>query len=81
MLACDVPSPRNRRETYPVDDIRNSAKRIPEIGKSIGEGMKNYKKSLSEPDETNVTPEKDKEGAPTGREGEKGEHSLPEKKE
>jgi sec-independent protein translocase protein TatA len=57
------------------------AKRIPEIGKSIGEGIKNYKKSLSEPDAIDITPKKDKEGAATGREGEKGEHSLPEKKE
>jgi len=38
------------------------AKRIPEIGKSIGQGIKNYKKGLSEPDEINVTPPKDKIG-------------------
>jgi len=56
------------------------AKRIPEIGKSIGEGIKNYKKSLSEPDEINITPKKDKD-VTTGRVGEKGEHSLPEKRE
>lgn len=56
-------------------------RRIPEIGKSIGEGIKNYKKSLSEPDEIDITPKKDKEGATTGREGGKGEHSLTEKKE
>jgi len=36
-------------------------KRIPEIGKSIGEGIKNYKKGLSEPDEIDVTPEKNKQ--------------------
>ena len=57
------------------------AKRIPEIGKSIGEGIRNYKKSLSEPDEIDITPKKDKEVASTGREGEKDEHSHPEKKE
>jgi len=56
------------------------AKRIPEIGKSIGEGIRNYKKSLSEPDEIDITPKKDTEVAPTGHEGEKDEHSYPEKK-
>lgn len=56
------------------------AKRIPEIGKSIGEGIKNYKKSLSEPDEINVTPGKDKD-VTTGRVDEKDERSRPEKTE
>ncbi len=56
------------------------AKRIPEIGRSVGEALRNYKKGLSEPDEINVTPEKDKvEGAQ--REGEKGEHPVTEKRE
>ncbi len=35
------------------------AKRLPEIGKGIGEGIKGLKKGLSEPDEINVTPKKD----------------------
>lgn len=30
-------------------------KRIPDIVKGIREGIKNYKKSMSEPDEINVT--------------------------
>ena len=37
------------------------AKRIPELGKSIGEAIKNYKKGLSEPDEIDVTPAKNKQ--------------------
>jgi sec-independent protein translocase protein TatA len=37
-------------------------KRIPDIAKGIKEGIKNYKKAMSEPDEINVTPKKDKGG-------------------
>jgi len=35
------------------------AKRLPEIGKGIGEGIKGLKKGLAEPDEIDVTPKKD----------------------
>ena len=42
------------------------ARRLPEIGKGIGEAIKNFKKSTSEPDEIDVTPdEKAKESADT----------------
>jgi sec-independent protein translocase protein TatA len=34
------------------------ASRLPEIGKGIGEAIKNFKKSTSEPPEIDVTPEK-----------------------
>ncbi len=34
-------------------------KRLPEIGKGIGEGLKGLKKGLSEPDEIDVTPKKE----------------------
>lgn len=36
------------------------ARRLPEIGKGIGEAIKNFKKSTSEPDEIDVTPDADK---------------------
>ncbi len=40
------------------------ARRLPEIGKGIGEAIKNFKKSTSEPDEIDVTPDdKSKESA------------------
>ncbi len=35
------------------------AKRLPEIGRGIGEAMKNFKKGLSEPSEIDVTPKKE----------------------
>ena len=46
------------------------AKRLPELGKSIGEGIKGLKKGLSEHDEIDVTPKKD---APKKEETEKKE--------
>ncbi len=43
------------------------ATRLPQIGKGIGEAIKNFKKATSEPDEIDVTPKKplseSKEGA------------------
>jgi sec-independent protein translocase protein TatA len=33
------------------------AKKLPEIGKGIGEAIRNFKKSTSEPPEIDVTPE------------------------
>ena len=39
------------------------AKRLPEIGKGVGEAIKNFKKSMSEPSEQNPPAhEPDKEG-------------------
>ncbi|TNF52528.1 twin-arginine translocase TatA/TatE family subunit [bacterium] len=35
------------------------ASRLPEIGKGIGEAIKNFKKSMSEQKEIDVTPKKD----------------------
>jgi sec-independent protein translocase protein TatA len=37
-------------------------KRIPDVARGIKEGIKNYKKVMSGPDEINVTPKKDKAG-------------------
>ncbi len=37
------------------------AKRLPEIGKGIGEALRNFKKSTSEPTEIDVTPKKKSE--------------------
>ncbi len=34
------------------------ANRLPEIGKGIGQAIKNFKKATSEPDEIDVTPKK-----------------------
>jgi sec-independent protein translocase protein TatA len=36
------------------------AKRLPEMGKGIGEAIKNFKKGLSEPTEIDVTPKEEK---------------------
>jgi len=35
------------------------AKRLPEMGKGIGEAMKNFKKGLAEPSEVDVTAKKE----------------------
>ncbi len=37
------------------------AKKLPEIGKGVGEAIRNFKKSTSEPPEIDVTPEKKSE--------------------
>ena len=42
--------------------------RLPEIGKGIGEAIKNFKKSTSENDEIDVTPEKESKGKETEKE-------------
>jgi len=34
------------------------ATRLPEIGRGLGQAIKNFKKGVSEPDEMNVTPKK-----------------------
>ncbi|MBI5141391.1 MAG: twin-arginine translocase TatA/TatE family subunit [Nitrospirae bacterium] len=34
------------------------ARRLPELGKGIGEAMRNFKKSVNSPDEIDVTPPK-----------------------
>ncbi|MBI5638908.1 MAG: twin-arginine translocase TatA/TatE family subunit [Nitrospirae bacterium] len=51
------------------------ASRLPEIGKGIGQAIRNFKKSTSEPDEIDVTPKKniDEEGSKGGGGKEKGE--------
>ena len=38
-------------------------RRLPEIGKGIGEAIKNFKKSTNEPDEIDVTPDDKSEGS------------------
>jgi sec-independent protein translocase protein TatA len=35
------------------------ASRLPEIGRGIGQAIKNFKRATSEPDEIDVTPKKD----------------------
>jgi len=34
------------------------ARRLPEIGSGLGEGIKNFKKAVTKPDEIDITPEK-----------------------
>lgn len=46
------------------------AGRLPEIGRGIGQAIKNFKKSTTEPDEIDVTPNKKvdtKEGDPKAK--------------
>ena len=47
------------------------ASRLPEIGRGIGEAIKNFKKSTSENPEINVTPENDSEKSDNGKENSK----------
>ncbi len=44
------------------------ASRLPEIGKGIGEAIRNFKKSTSETPEIDVTPKKKSEGSEPGKE-------------
>jgi sec-independent protein translocase protein TatA len=37
------------------------AGRLPELGNSLGKGIRNFKKAIKEPDAIDVTPDKDKE--------------------
>ncbi len=34
-------------------------KKLPELGRGIGDGIRNFKKGLSEPDEIDITPKKE----------------------
>ncbi|NOY39629.1 MAG: twin-arginine translocase TatA/TatE family subunit [Nitrospirae bacterium] len=40
------------------------ASRLPELGKGIGQAIKNFKKATNEPDEIDVTPKKPVEESP-----------------
>ena len=44
------------------------ATRLPEIGKGIGEAIRNFKKSSSAPDEIDVTPKNKTEGPEANKE-------------
>jgi sec-independent protein translocase protein TatA len=44
------------------------ASRLPEIGKGIGEAIKNFKKSTSDNPEIDVTPDNKKDGSGSGGE-------------
>ena len=43
-------------------------RKLPDIGKSLGRGIHNFKRSLREPDEVDITPKKGADGAGGGRE-------------
>ncbi len=47
------------------------ASKLPELGKGIGEAIKNFKKASSEPPEIDVTPKKGSESGESGTEEEK----------
>ncbi len=51
------------------------ATRLPELGKGVGSAIKNFKKSVSEPDEIDVTPEKEAKKEEEKKEEEKKENS------
>lgn len=42
-------------------------KRLPELGKGLGQALRNFKKSIEEPDEIDITP--DKKTGPAENEG------------
>ncbi len=46
--------------------------RLPEIGKGIGQAIRNFKKATSEPDEIDVTPKKNVEDKKEEKEDKKG---------
>ena len=41
------------------------AKRLPELSSSLGKAIRNFKRSMSEPDEIDITPDKNKLSSPT----------------
>ncbi len=46
------------------------ASRLPELGRGIGQAIKNFKKATSEPDEIDVTPKKPVEESAGKKQGE-----------
>lgn len=48
------------------------ANRLPEIGRGVGQAIKNFKKATSEPDEIDVTPKKEATKDSDKGDGEKG---------
>lgn len=48
------------------------ASRLPEIGRGVGQAIKNFKKATSEPDEIDVTPKKEVTKDGDKGDGEKG---------
>ncbi len=46
--------------------------RLPEIGRGIGQAIRNFKKATSEPDEIDITPKKNAEEKNEGKEDKKG---------
>ena len=41
------------------------AKRLPELSSSLGKAIRNFKRSMSEPDEIDITPDENKPSSPT----------------
>ena len=42
------------------------AGKLPEIGAGLGKGIRSFKRSMSEPDEIDITPQKEKESLEEG---------------
>lgn len=45
------------------------AKKLPEIGGGLGRAIRNFRRASSEPDEIDITPNKDKTGTSTNNNG------------
>ena len=43
--------------------------KLPQLGKGVGEAIRNFKKAVNEPNEIDVTPKKDKENKDEKKEG------------
>jgi len=54
-----MPSTQDLMVILAIAVVISGAKRLPEMGRGIGEAMKNFKKGLSEPSEVDVTPKKE----------------------
>ena len=43
------------------------AGKLPEIGSALGKGLSSFKKAVEDPNEIDITPDKEKNGEPAGK--------------
>jgi sec-independent protein translocase protein TatA len=43
------------------------AGKLPEIGSALGKGLSSFKKAVEDPNEIDITPDKEKNGDPAGK--------------
>jgi sec-independent protein translocase protein TatA len=43
------------------------AGKLPEIGSALGKGLSSFKKAVEDPEEIDITPDKEKNGDPAGK--------------